>query len=243
MDSDCVTLSSHWCRGLFPILKRPCDGEPVNIPVLARGRDRLRGARCERRENIRSERLTSAVIERCVEVAEYAAGLGSVPPSTGRGIVDGEANRPHSGLDLCDRKISVHPHNLSHPHSEPVAADHAPRVRMRVHRCPEATVLALSGDVDAANAQRVQDFATSFVQGENALIVDLSGIVFFGARGISVLIAIRDTRRAADAPWALVPSRVVSRVLQLTSCDTELSSAASVRDALRLITDASGASR
>lgn len=114
---------------------------------------------------------------------------------------------------------------------------------MHVHRCPQATLLEISGDVDAANCQRVQDFATRFVQGGDALILDLSGVVFFGARGISVLIAIRDTRRIADAPCALVPSRVVSRVLQLTAYDTELPSADSVRDALRLITDVSRGSQ
>ncbi len=107
---------------------------------------------------------------------------------------------------------------------------------MTAHRCPQATVLAISGDVDAANAERVQDYATPFVLGEEAFILDLSGIAFFGARGISVLIAIRDARQATAAPWALVPSRVVTRVLRLTAYDTELPTADSVRNALALIT-------
>ena len=107
---------------------------------------------------------------------------------------------------------------------------------MTAHRCAQATVLAVSGDVDAANSGRVLDFATPYVLGGEAFILDLSGIVFFGARGISVLIAIRDARQTAAAPWALVPSRVVTRVLRLTACDTELPRADSVRDALRLIT-------
>lgn len=114
---------------------------------------------------------------------------------------------------------------------------------MHARRCPQARVLTISGDVDAANGERVQDFVTRYVLSGEALILDLSGIVFFGARGISVLTAVRDATRTADAPWALVPSRVVSRVLGLTACDTELPSADSVRDALRLITDAGTGSR
>jgi anti-anti-sigma factor len=149
----------------------------------------------------------------------------------------------HFGLAFVfDREFSVHPHRLSPSPSESLG-DHIPRVRMHARRCPQARVLTISGDVDAANGERVQDFVTRYVLSGEALILDLSGIVFFGARGISVLTAVRDATRTADAPWALVPSRVVSRVLRLTACDTELPSADSVRDALRLITDAGTGSR
>ena len=137
----------------------------------------------------------------------------------------------------------MNPQPVSHPLSGPSVADHLPRVRIYAHRCPQATVLTISGDVDAANGQRIQEVATRFVSGPEALILDLSGVIFFGARGISVLIAIRDTRRTTDAPWAIIPNRIVSRVLQLTACAAELPSADSVQDALRLIDATGGGSR
>jgi anti-anti-sigma factor len=112
----------------------------------------------------------------------------------------------------------------------PVSGD---RVRMRAQWRHQVTVLTISGDVDATNGGRVHDFATRFVLLGNALILDLSGVEFFSARGISVLIAVEHAYRTADVPWALVPSPIVSRVLQLTARETTLPSATSVPDARR----------
>ena len=107
-------------------------------------------------------------------------------------------------------------------------------VRLRAQcRRLATTVVTISGDVDAANGERAQDFATRFVLVGNALILDLSGVDFFSARGISLLIAVDDAYRAAEVPWVLIPSRVVSRVLQLTDCDTAVPSASSVPAARR----------
>jgi anti-anti-sigma factor len=136
----------------------------------------------------------------------------------------------------------VHPPPLN-SHSQLLAAVRIPRVQMRADRCPQVTVLAISGDVDAGNGERIQDVVARCALGGDALILNLSGVEFFGARGISVLIAIRDIRQSAATPWALIPSRVVSRVLQLTAYGTELPSAGSVRDAVRLLTDVSGGPR
>jgi anti-anti-sigma factor len=108
-------------------------------------------------------------------------------------------------------------------------------VRMRAQCRHLATVVTISGNVDAANGDRVQGFATRLVLVGNALILDLSGVDFFAARGISVLIAVDDACRTAEVPWALVPSRMVSRLLRLTDCDT-VPTASSVSAALRQVT-------
>jgi anti-anti-sigma factor len=115
------------------------------------------------------------------------------------------------------------------------------RVHMRAHCRHQATVVTISGDVDAANSSRVHDFATRFAVVGNTLILDLSGVDFFSARGISVLIAVDDACRAAEVPWTLVPSRIVSRVLQLTACDSTVPTASSVPAALRQLTAPAGA--
>jgi anti-anti-sigma factor len=116
-------------------------------------------------------------------------------------------------------------------------------VRMRAQCRHLATVVTISGDVDAANGGRVQDFATRFVLVGNALVLDLGGVDFFSARGISVLIAVDDACRIAEVPWALIPSRVVSRVLHVTDCDAAVPSASSVPEALRQLTAATHARR
>lgn len=110
------------------------------------------------------------------------------------------------------------------------------RVRMRARWRHQATVFTISGDVDATNGGRVQVFATGFVLLGNALILDLSGIDFFSARGVSMLIAVDDACQTSEVPWALIPSPVVNRVLRLTNCDTVLPIASSVPEALRQVT-------
>lgn len=120
---------------------------------------------------------------------------------------------------------------------------HADRARMRALWRHQATVLTISGDVDISNAERVHDFVTRFILVGNALVLDLSGVEFCAARGISMLIAVDDACRAAEVPWALIPSRIVCRVLQLTACDTALPTAISVAEALRQVTALSQARR
>lgn len=107
---------------------------------------------------------------------------------------------------------------------------------MRAQWRHQATVVTISGDVDAVSGDRVEAFATRFILAGDSLALDLSGVDFLAARGISALIAIDEACRAAEVPWALVPSRVVSRVLQLIACDTTLPTASSVPEALRQFT-------
>jgi anti-anti-sigma factor len=127
-----------------------------------------------------------------------------------------------------------HADRLTSAHGHP--ADGGDGVRMRAHSRHQGTVVTISGDIDASNSERVHDFATRFVLVDNALILDLSGVEFFAACGVSVLIAVDDACRTAEVPWALVGSRAVSRVLQLTERDTTLPTANSVPEALRMVT-------
>lgn len=110
------------------------------------------------------------------------------------------------------------------------------RVRMRALLRHQAIVVTVGGDIDAANEHRVHDFATRFLQLSDALILDLSGVEFFSAGGISVLNGVDDACRTADLQWRLVASRIVNRVLRLIDCDTTLPTASSVPEALEQVT-------
>jgi len=96
-----------------------------------------------------------------------------------------------------------------------------------------ATVLTISGDIDARNTTRLSAYATALVPLGNALLLDLSGVGFFAAQGIPVLTAVEDACGSAELPWALVTSHAVDRVLRLSQDDDILPVASSVPDAMQ----------
>jgi anti-anti-sigma factor len=110
-------------------------------------------------------------------------------------------------------------------------------VDMRAQLRHLATVLTVSGDIDARNIDRVSAYATRLVPVGNALLLDLSGVGFFAAQGISVLVAVGDACGDAGLPWALVTSHAVDRVLRISEDDDILPVASSVPDAMRYFAD------
>jgi anti-anti-sigma factor len=96
-----------------------------------------------------------------------------------------------------------------------------------------ATVLTISGDVDASNSARVSACATALVPVGNALLVDLSGVAFFAAQSLSMLIAVYDACHSAELPWAVVTSHAVDRVLRISQDDDIFPMASSVPDAMQ----------
>lgn len=83
-----------------------------------------------------------------------------------------------------------------------------------------ATVLTISGEIDARNTARISSYATALVPLGNALLLDLSGVGFIAAQSISVLIGVEDACRSTDSPWALFTSHAVDRVLRLSQTTT-----------------------
>jgi anti-anti-sigma factor len=110
-------------------------------------------------------------------------------------------------------------------------------VDMQAHLRHLATILTISGDIDARNINRVSAFATRLVPVGNALLLDLSGVGFFAAQGISILAAVAETCRRAELPWALITSHAVDRVLSISEDDDILPAASSVPDAMQYFAD------
>ncbi|MDD4866719.1 MAG: STAS domain-containing protein [Mycobacterium sp.] len=96
-------------------------------------------------------------------------------------------------------------------------------------------MLTISGEIDLSNSNYVQAFAIRYVLSGNPLALDLSGVDFFAVQGLSMLMSLDATCRAAKVPWRLVSSYAVGRILQLTACTT-VPTASSVAEALRQIT-------
>jgi anti-anti-sigma factor len=100
-----------------------------------------------------------------------------------------------------------------------------------------ATILTISGDIDATNTDRVSSYATRLVPVGNALLLDLSGVTFFAAQSISVLVTVDDACDDAESPWALVTSHAVDRVLRISEHDDILPVASSVLDGMQYFAD------
>jgi anti-anti-sigma factor len=87
------------------------------------------------------------------------------------------------------------------------------------HPGPSATLITVRGELDAANANELTEYFRRRVRHSRQLIVDLRGLDFIGTAGFSALDQINRVCSAAEAHWALVPGKAVSRLLQV--CDPD----------------------
>ena len=85
-------------------------------------------------------------------------------------------------------------------------------------------VLAVRGEIDAAEATAFQNAAIDLVRTAKYLVIDLSGIRFLASRGLAALVR---TQRAAEDVGSRVSvitggRRVVLRPMQVTGVDSQL---------------------
>ena len=79
------------------------------------------------------------------------------------------------------------------------------------------TIVSAYGDIDETNARTLTDYALVNAVRCRGLILDLSGLEFFGTEGFLALhrVAVRCAR--AGIGWVMVPGAAVSRLLRI--CD------------------------
>jgi anti-anti-sigma factor len=99
--------------------------------------------------------------------------------------------------------------------------------RFTAHWVPSAVVITADGELDAANALQLADYAQRCAAYAKSLILDLSGLEFFGTAGFSALHTINVRCVKADVHWTLVPSCAVSRLLRICDPDGVLPTAES----------------
>jgi anti-anti-sigma factor len=97
---------------------------------------------------------------------------------------------------------------------------------------PDTAVIAAHGDLDAANTQDFIDYAMRNAVHLNSLVLDLSGVTFFGTAGFSALHTLNVRCAGESVEWALVASAPVSRLLQICDPDATLPVCPSVETAL-----------
>jgi anti-anti-sigma factor len=84
---------------------------------------------------------------------------------------------------------------------------------------PSFVVITAHGELDASNANQLVDYVQRCAAHAKSVIVNLSGLDFFGTAGFSALHTINVRCARADVGWAVVPSKAVSRLLRI--CDSD----------------------
>jgi anti-anti-sigma factor len=97
------------------------------------------------------------------------------------------------------------------------------------------TIICLSGEVDASNMQFVSDVLDRFALGRGRIVLDARRLDFIGAQGLRLLIGFDQKCQRRDVVWALVPCRILRRLLQVTDVEQALPMAESVGDARSML--------
>ncbi len=106
-----------------------------------------------------------------------------------------------------------------------------------------ATVVTVTGAIDASNVNQVIDYARRFNLPDNPLVLDLTGLDTFSAQAVRLLYAVDDACATAGLEWALIPSQAVNLTLLVTHEDISFPTATTVHEALQYFADATTARR
>lgn len=97
---------------------------------------------------------------------------------------------------------------------------------------PKMAMVTAHGELDAANAQEFVDYALRHAHHTDRLVLDLSGVGFFGTAGFSALHTVNVRCAGEKISWAVVPSSAVTRLLRICDPDSTLPICSSVDSAL-----------
>ena len=118
---------------------------------------------------------------------------------------------------------------MSTPHGRPVSPDslieptdcHTAHFATRWLQ-PSMAVITAHGELDAANAQPFVDYALRHAPHIDRLVLDLTGVDFFGTAGFSALHTLNVRCAAEKIEWAMAPSPAVSRLMRICDPDSTL---------------------
>ncbi len=87
---------------------------------------------------------------------------------------------------------------------------------------PNTAVITANGEIDAANSQEFVDYALRHAEAISCLVLDLTGVEFFGTAGFSSLHSLNVRCAGESIEWASVPSAAVIRLLRICDPDSTL---------------------
>jgi anti-anti-sigma factor len=97
---------------------------------------------------------------------------------------------------------------------------------------PKVAVITAHGELDAANTPEFVDYTLRHAPHTERLVLDLSGVDFFGTAAFSALHAVNVRCAGEKIEWTLVPSSAVTRLLRICDPESALPVCASVDAAL-----------
>jgi anti-anti-sigma factor len=100
---------------------------------------------------------------------------------------------------------------------------------------PSTAIITAHGEIDAANSIDFVDYAVSHDERMGALVIDLTGVKFFGSTGFSALHALNVRCAERGIGWAMAPSKAVSRLLRICDPDSALPVHRSMETALAAV--------
>lgn len=109
---------------------------------------------------------------------------------------------------------------------------------VRAHFRHAATVVAISGRIDASNVDSVAECVNRFVLTDKPFVLDLTGVDAFTAQAIRLLSEVDERCTVAGVDWALVGSEVVKARLRARNNDLLFPIVASVAAAEHEFDDA-----
>lgn len=93
-------------------------------------------------------------------------------------------------------------------------------------------VVTVDGELDFTNVMELIGAATHAAVDSSRIVIDLSGVEFFGTAGYAALHTLSERYTAQQTPWSVVPSRNVNRVVEICDIDTVVPLRASLAVAL-----------
>ena len=97
------------------------------------------------------------------------------------------------------------------------------------------TVMSISGEIDASNADELSHRVSELASDCGALIVDLAEVDFIAIVGLRALIALYIQCVRTDKTWALIASHAENRQLRVGDHDKVLPAVGSATEALLLV--------
>jgi len=96
-------------------------------------------------------------------------------------------------------------------------------------------IVSAHGDIDGANAHSLTDYAVVNAVRCRGIVLDLSGLEFFGTEGFLALHRISVCCARAGIGWVLVPGAAVARLLHICDPHGSLPAVGTVGTALAIL--------
>jgi anti-anti-sigma factor len=118
------------------------------------------------------------------------------------------------------------------PATEATQAWRSHTAKFTVHWGRAGAVVAVDGEIDAANANAFADYAKQCADCCEWLVVDLSALTFIGTEGFSALQSVSAQCASAQTQLKVVPSTALRTLLRICDPQSRLPLVGSLSDAL-----------